>query len=153
MIYNRLDVYPVPKDKAPRYINEPWLIDTSILEAGTGSREPEAQKDNIRVYIPLDINKKAILRRLDRLIARYDEANEENEADFLEDVSMLISQIEIYDQIWYVRHMPSEGEHSEEASDLVREFVERLEEISDGGAEIFPFEIIEELKREYLANE
>lgn len=153
MIYHRLDVYPVPKDKAPRYINEPWLIDTSILEAGTGSREPEAQKDNIRVYIPLDINKKAILRRLDRLIARYDEANEENEADFLEDVSMLISQIEIYDQIWYVRHMPSEGEHSEEASDLVREFVERLEEISDGGAEIFPFEIIEELKREYLANE
>lgn len=153
MTHHRLDVYPVPKDKAPRYINEPWLIDTSILDAGTGSREPEAQKDNIRVYIPLDINKKAILRRLDRLTARYDEANEENETDFLEDVSMLISQIEIYDQIWYVRHMPSEGEHSKEASDLVREFVERLEEIPDGGAEIFPFEIIEELKREYLADE
>ena len=28
---------------------------------------------------------------------------------------MLVAQIEIYDQIWYVRHMPKEGEHSAEA--------------------------------------
>ncbi len=61
-----------------------------------------------------------------------------------------ISQIEIYDQVWYVRHMPDEGDHSQEAKDLVKDFVKRLEEIPDGCAECFPFDTIEELKKEYL---
>lgn len=61
----------------------------------------------------------------------------------MQDVEMLISQIEIYDQIWYVRHMPKDGEHSMEARNLV-------EEIPDGGAECFPFEVIDRLKEEYL---
>ena len=63
---------------------------------------------------------------------------------------MLISQIEIYDQIWSVRHVPEEGEHSEEAKKLVREFIAKLEEIPDGCAECFPFETIDELREEYL---
>ena len=86
------------------------------------------------------------MRRLNSIIYRYGEANEENEMDFSQDVSMLISQIEIYDQIWYGRHMPDEGEHSAKAQNLVREFIERLEEIPDGCAETFPFEMIDELR-------
>ena len=70
--------------------------------------------------------------------------------DFDEDVSMLLSQLEIYDQIWYVRHMPSEREHSKEEIALVKEFVSRLEEIPDGCAVCFPFDMIEELRQEYL---
>ena len=62
---------------------------------------------------------------------------------------MLISQIEIYDQIWFARHMPKEGEHSEEAGALVKEFISHLEKIPDGCAECFPFDMIEELKEEY----
>lgn len=42
------------------------------------------------------------------LIARYGETNEENESNFQMDVEALISQVEIYDQIWYMRHMPPE---------------------------------------------
>ena len=68
----------------------------------------------------------------------------------MQDVEMLISQIEIYDQIWYVRHIPKDGEHSMEARDLVEEFIAKLEEIPDGGAECFPFEVIDRLKEEYL---
>lgn len=151
MEHHTLDVYPIPKDKAPLYINEPWLIDRSLLEISNGSAEPEQEEDNIRVYIPLDINKNAILRRLDTMIIHYGEANEKNELDFSIDVDMLVSQIEIYDQIWYVRHMPENGEHSREASDLVREFIARLEEIPDGCAEIFPFELIDTLREEYLS--
>jgi hypothetical protein len=49
---------------------------------------------------------------------------------------MLISQVEIYDQLWYVRHL--------------KEFIVNLEEIPDGCAEIFPFELIDELKEEFL---
>ena len=42
------------------------------------------------------------------------------------------------------------GQHSREAIDLVEEFADKLEEIPDGGAELFPFELIEELREEYL---
>lgn len=149
MEHHTLDVYPIPKDKAPLYINEPWLLDRSLLEISNGCAEPEQEQDNIRVYIPLDINKNAILRRLDLLIVHYEEANEKNEIDFSIDVDMLVSQIEIYDQIWYVRHMPEIGDHSREAVDLVREFIARLEEIPDGCAELFPFELIDTLRKEY----
>ena len=151
MEYHTLDVHPIPKDKAPLYINEPWLIDCSVSEVGNVSIDPDQEQDNIRIYVPLDINKNAILRRLDMLIAHYEEANEKNEMDFSQDVNMLVSQIEIYEQIWYVRHMPDKGNHSREAMDLVREFIARLEEIPDGCAELFPFELIETLREEYLS--
>ena len=49
--------------------------------------------------------------------------------------------------------MPKEGRHSREAVELVREFVAKLESIPDGCAECFPFETIEELRREYLGKE
>lgn len=66
------------------------------------------------------------------------------------EVEKLLFQVEIYDQIWYVRHMPETGEHSREGTALVEEFIEHLENIPDGCAEYFPFELIEELKEEYL---
>ena len=113
-------------------------------------RELEEKEDNIRIYIPMDLNKDAIMRRLWNVIALYEKASEKNEFNFSQDVNALISQIEIYDQIWFVRHMPKEGKHSAEAVELVKEFVAQLEEIPDACAECFPFDIIDELKREYL---
>ena len=104
--HHDLDVHPIPKEKKPLYVNEPWLIDHSDYELSWGKKEPENAEDNIRIYVPLDINKEAVLRRLDWIIMRYGEANEKNETDFSFDVNMLLSQVEIYDQIWYVRHMP-----------------------------------------------
>ncbi len=68
--HHNLDPYPVLKDKAPLFVNEPWIIDDSNYELSWGSKEPENTDDNVRVYIPLDINKQAILRRLDWIIAR-----------------------------------------------------------------------------------
>ena len=111
---------------------------------------PDGEKDNIRVYVPLDLNRKAILRRLRWVISRYGEANENNEINFSLDVDYLVSQIEIYDQIWSVRHMPEEGNHSAEAIALVKEFVSLLEEIPDGCSEYFPFDVIDDLREEYL---
>ena len=77
----------------------------------------------------------------------------EHEMEFSIDVGMLVSQIEIYDQVWYVRHMPPKGEHSLEAMDLVRAFVAKLEEIPDACAEWFPFDLIDQLREEYLSAE
>lgn len=70
--------------------------------------------------------------------------------DFNEDVSMILSQLEIYDRIWYIRHMPQEGEHSKRNYSCERICCRNLEAIPDGCAEKFPFDMIEELKREYL---
>ncbi len=144
-----IDQYTLPKDKQAIYINEPWLVDKTLLELPLHP-EPEEEKDNIRVYVPLDLNKEAILRRLDRLVDQCGEANEDNEMEFSIDVDRLISQVEIYDQIWSIRHVPEEGKHSAEAIELIREFVKRLEDIPDGCAECFPFETIDELTKEYL---
>ena len=90
-----LDVYPIPKEKAPMFINELWLIDDPNYEQAWWHKEPEDVDDNIRVYIPLDINKEAILRRLDWIIMRYQEANERNEIHFSIDVQRLLFQVKI----------------------------------------------------------
>ena len=149
MEHHLLDPYPIPKDKGALFVNEPWLADKSVNGYRTGT-DPEKKNDNIRIYVPIDLNKEAILRRLDCIINQYGEANEENEFEFGTDVDMLISQIEIYDQVWSVRHVPDEGDHSAEAKELVREFIAILEDIPDGCAECFPFETIDELREEYL---
>ena len=116
----------------------------------SSSTQPEDEMDNRRVYVPIDLNKKSILRGLDEIIRRYSAANEHNESDFFGDVRRLLYQVDIYDRIWFVRHMPEDGKHSYEGISLIQDFVKRLEEISDECAECFPFEMIEELRNEYL---
>ena len=140
------------------YINEPDLADATINYFGCGKQEEESQADHIRVYVTLDLSADAILRRLRFLVCRYAEANERNEFNFSMDVGRLVSQIEIYDQVWvfgegrtHAIGDDSESEkHSSKAVELVRRFVAELEEIPDGCAELFPFELIDELRKEYL---
>ena len=146
--HHDLDIHPLPKEEGALFVNEPWLVDETLLDFGT-VKEPDVQPDNRRIYVPLDLNKAAIIRRLNDVIRHYGEANEENEFDFSRDVHQLLSQVEIYDQIWYVRHMPKEGKHSMEAVELMKVFVKCLEEIPDGCAEVFPFALIDDLKEEY----
>jgi len=54
------------------FVNEPWLIDKTIESTTVQERmvavQPENEDDNIRIYIPMDLNKKAILRRLQSVI-------------------------------------------------------------------------------------
>lgn len=105
MEHHDLDIYPIPREKTALYINEPWLIDKSIMErvqlVTDLKKRPDEESDNIRIYVPLDLNRNAILRRLDSVIYHYGETNEENELDFSMDIEMIISQIEIYDQVWF----------------------------------------------------
>ena len=90
MTHHTLDVHPLPKEISPLYVNEPWLIDLSYLEQAqmiTDLRcEPDQKDDSVRIYVPLDLNKDAILRRLNSIISRYGEATEQNEMDFSQDV-------------------------------------------------------------------
>ena len=148
--HHSLDPYPIPQEEHPLFINEPWLIDGSIIREIEVNNEPEAESDNRRVYVPLDLNKSAILRRLSDIMRRYGAVNWRNEMDFSVDVERLLAQVDIYDQIWYIRHTPTTGVHSSEAIELMHEFIKQLERIPDGGAECFPFELIDRLKKEYL---
>ena len=150
MHHHNIDPYPIPKDKSPIYINEPWIIDKSICDKKAFDLDQGGVEDNIRVYVPLDISADAIIRRLNHIISFYGEANEDNEFNFSADLNLIISQVEIYDQIWGVRHGMNEKGHSTEAIALIREIVTVLEKIPDGCAEFFPFEIIDELQAEYL---
>lgn len=154
MDHHTLDVWPEPRDCQPRFVNEPWLADPELYDYGPRKREPEQQEDNIRIYVPMDLNRELILRRLQGIIRRYGEASEENESDFRSEVDWLIEQIGIYDQIWYMRTMResdqvSTWQHSILGIGLVKEFIRMLESIPDACAECFPFETIEELKKEF----
>lgn len=154
-IHHNLDVYPMPREKQPMFINEPWMIDESLFALEDRIKEPDSEKDNIRVFVPMDLNKTAILRRLDHIISVYGSASEWNEMNYSVAVNRLFLQIEVYDQIWFARHPKSIGvgitQHSTEAVDLVKQFVETLEAIPVADAECFPYEIIEELKKDYLS--
>ena len=145
----KLDLNPKSKDENNIYASEPWLIDKTLLDFDI-CPEFDENEDNIRMFVPLDLNKESILRRLDKLIYHYGEVREYNEYEFSTDVDLLVAQIEIYDQVWCKRHNLDQGMHSSEALELVKAFVSRLEEIPDACAERFPFETIDELKEDYL---
>ena len=154
IIHHILDVYPEPKEKTPRFINESWLIDHTIDIVPDKRTPPEDQPDNIRIYVPLDLNRRAILRRLDDIIARYNgEATENNEMSFWLDVERLFMQVEVYDQYWYVRHIPKDRKHSAEATELVKEFIAHLGTIQEIDSEMFPYSMIKKLKEEFQLEE
>ena len=150
--HHELDIEPVAEKVL--FVNEPWVLD---MTAEFMRREPEGEKENVRIYVPLDLNKHAILRRLEAVIARYGKADEFNESSFSEDVNALVYQIKVYNQIWSARRgelqVGPDGKacgQSREAVELVKAFIERLEDIPDGGAECFPFHLIAELRADYL---
>ena len=138
MQHHDLDVKPIPEKVL--FINEAWIGD---IATANGVKGISAQKDNVRIYVPIDLNKDAILHRMRFAIDRYDEANEDNEYIFQMDVEHIINQLEIYNQVWTVR-----GE-KEKGQDLAREIVKLLENIPDGCAESFPFELIASLRQDY----
>ena len=149
MDQNRIDNHPEPKDKEPLFVNEPWLIDSSMFKYWEWKREPDAEEDNVRVYLPLDLNRESILRRLKSIINHYEWSTEENESEFGSDVDILIEQIRIYDQFCCQQTKKEDGKHSEKATSLVIEVIKLLDSIPDGCAELFPWRTIDKLKDEF----
>lgn len=151
MDHHNLDIYPEPRDNTPLYINEPWIIDET---ADIRVSEPDPATDNVRVYVPLDLNRETIIRRLQYIKSKYGDVDWRNETSISVEIALLIHQIEIYDQVHYVRHMPkatthpSEKAYSIEATSLVKEFIKELEEIDSSG-DTFPYDKIEELRKEF----
>ena len=145
---HNLDQYPIPREQTPLFINEPWLVDRSL--DGLQEKEPESEPDNVRIYVPVDLNRSAIVRRIAEIIYRYEPATEANEFEFSHEIESVLSQVEIYDQVWLARHGITAEMHSVEATVLMAEIIEMLKRIEDGCAELFPFEMVDELEMEYF---
>lgn len=51
MEHHDLDIYPIPREKTALYINEPWLIDKSIMErvqlVTDLKKRPDEESDNM----------------------------------------------------------------------------------------------------------
>lgn len=176
--HHDLDIKPIPEQVL--FINEPgiagdfcgmglsdlddaqWLVkvdDTCDNASWYAKHSP----DHVRVYIPLDLSKKAILAYFRAVMVCFRHANEENEAAFSAAINQVVTRLEIYDQVWFTREMskdhtvikPHRSEpgtyHSQHASEIARIIVDELVHLGNAGstAESFPYETIEMLCKEY----
>ena len=145
--HHSLDIKPIPEEVL--FINETALSDLTVLNDPQGKVDSDAKcVDNIRVYIPLDINANAIMRRIYDIYNRYGEVEEDNEFSVSSEVGRVISQLEIYDQIWHARGDDAGNGHSKKATDIVKEIVQYLMD-NEGCAEMYPYDVIEELCSDY----
>ncbi len=150
-VHHDLDIHPEPEEVL--YINETEIADDNIYES---SREQQQEHpDNVRVYVPLDINHDMIIRRMNQIGIRNGNPTEENEFYYALDVQRIITRLEIYDQVWYVREKnysdsPEKSQHSLHAKEIVEEMLDILEQWEENSsAECFPYNQIDELEEEY----
>lgn len=76
-----------------------------------------------------------------------------NELEFSYQVGKIISQLEIYDQIWVARDLGNtvkieEHLHSKKGIELADKIISVLLE-DEGCAESFPYDVVDELKKEF----
>lgn len=150
MKHYKLDHFPISEDVKPIFVNDPELVDASLRSVDrqhdkTKCENDQLHSENLRVYVPLDINRDTILRRIDYIIGRYGEVNEVNEYYFYEDVMQVVSQIELYNQV------RTEQQKSEkDIIVLVREIISKLNKIPVVGTCRFPNNVINLLDDDYL---
>lgn len=152
-MHHNLDIHPIPENVL--YIND--LQFTSVACEPQESWEVgkcKADSDNIRVYVPMDLNAENILYQLQSIFRILGLPDWDNESAYSVETGKIIDQLEIYDQVWAARghHDKSSNEpvviHSWEGIELAKRIVAYLEE-KDGIADCFPYEEIDELRREF----
>lgn len=159
-MHHKLDIRPIPEEVL--YVNDLSLTGTLTHEtkvdmekAVTGKKKSEGgilPDDNVRIYVPMDLNAVGIMRRLYALFASLGYPTESNESAYYSSVRNIITQLEIYDQVWVVRKIEESVQnknggkrHSRKGIELAGKIVKYLEE-NEGTAECFPYDEIEELR-------
>lgn len=109
--------------------------------------------DNVRVYVPLDLNAAQILNRLQQIYRIMESPDDTNELEFFYQVGKIISQLEIYDQVWVARDLGNavrikEHLHSKNGIELAGKIVSILLK-DEGRAERFPYDVVDKLKMEF----
>ena len=109
----------------------------------------------MRIYVPMDLNADIIMWQLHSLHSTLGYSTERNESAYCSGVGKVISQLEIYDQVWAARNLEdtvqkedSGVRHSRQGIELAKQIVKYLKEI-EGTAESFPFDEIQELREAF----
>lgn len=161
-MHHDLDIHPIPEKVL--YINELGIADT-VFYYNTEEQHQKAltgrirtnggilPDDNVRVYVPLDLNAAQILNRLQQIYQIMESPDDTNELEFSYQVGKIISQLEIYDQVWVARDLGNavrigEHLHSKNGIELAGKIVSILLE-DEGCAECFPYDVVDELKKEF----
>lgn len=162
-MHHKLDIHPIPKDVL--YVNELSLAgeapyetkqdEDKALTGKTRSKGGILPDDNVRIYVPIDLNADIIMWRLYSLQNLLGSPTEKNESDYSSGVSMVISQLEIYDQVWVTRKMDEAIQredggvrHSRQGIKLAKQIVKCLED-NEGIAECFPYDEVEKLREAF----
>ena len=161
-MHHDLDIHPIPEKVL--YINNLGIADTAFYygtedqhqKALTGNTRANGgilPDDNVRIYVPLDLNAEQILNRLQQIYRVMGSPDDMNEIEFSYQVGKIISQLEIYDQVWVARDLGNTVKiekhlHSKKGIELAGKIVNILLE-DEGCAECFPYDVVDELKVEF----
>lgn len=162
-MHHNLDIYPIPKDVL--YVNElslagkvPYEIKDDTAKAITGKKKSEGgilSDDNVRIYVPMDLNADIIMWQLYSLHGSLGYPTEKKECAYSSGVRKVISQLEIYDQVWAARKLEDAVQkedggvrHSRQGIKLGKQIVKYLEDI-EGDAECIPYDKVEELREAF----
>lgn len=162
-MHHKLDIHPIPTDVL--YVNElslagkvPYEIKRDMDKALTGRTKSTGgilPDDNVRIYVPMDLNADIIVRQLYSLHSTLGYPAEKNESAYCSGVGKVITQLEIYDQVWAARKLEDTVQkedggvrHSHQGIELAKQIVRYLEEI-EGTAECFPYDEIQELREAF----
>lgn len=116
------------------------------LKRSEGGILPE---DNVRIYLPIDINAENIIRKLNRLYDQLGDVSEDNEWNYFIEVRKLIKFLTLYDSLLLEKKETEiiqidDTVHAKLARETAREMVKIMME-NEGDAELFPYEECEEL--------
>lgn len=158
-----LDIKPISEDIL--FVNDLTFLAPDIYESyeelakatkgetvKNGGLLPE---DNVRIYLPLDLNADSIMTQLRVVYLELGSPTEETESAFCSRVRYIIRQLEVYDQVMVSRNIgdaiqmaPGGVYHSKNAIDLAKRMVDLMLE-DEGCAECYPYDFVEELKEEF----
>ena len=162
-MHHKLDIHPIPEEVL--YVNElslvgnvPYETKRDMERAVTGKKKSEGgilPDDNVRMYVPMDLNADSIMWRLYSLYDVLGYPTESNESAYCVGVRRVIDQLEICEQVWTARNIEEsiqkengEVRHSRKGIELAGKIAQYLED-NEGIAECFPYDEVEELKREF----
>ncbi len=162
-MHHKIDIKPIPEHVL--YVNDlfiageiPYQTGNNTAKAIEGITESNGgilPDDNVRIYVPMDLNEETIMYQLHLLYTALGIPTEDNEIFYSLGLRKIIYQLEIYDQIWFVRTLKDaeqeDGkfkEHSSKGTILAKQIVKYLED-KEGIADCYPYDQINELKGEF----
>ena len=103
----------------------------------------------------MDLNTDIIMWQSYSLYGTLGYSTERNESAYCSGDGKVISQLEIYDQVWAARNLEDTVQkeddgvrHSHQGIELAKQIVKYLEDI-EGTAEYFPYDEIQELREAF----